>query len=267
MTFYSFFSLVRSTFTYTWVVEIPTDKSQEWISKHDYGLAQLILNSIGLFAGLISIVLIMYRIREQKIERVSALASGCSFVQCNFVNAFMISRMYIGSPRHVFCVTSMEFRKRFLFSRICSWSRVCISVIICRHIVSHWLHATEGCTKGVFWASAKTRVFIFCCLVVCHYRGLSFRVSGELELWRVCTVCHCDALDDWCANFAEWTHATIGYGNFSPSSDVTKIILIVYASFGLVVIGFFVIAIGDAIVEKAERQLQFQVCWLMHSPL
>lgn len=63
--------------------------------------------------------------------------------------------------------------------------------------------------------------------------------------------------------FATWTDAiyftvitltTVGYGDFSPTRDLTKWVVMAYIFIGLGIMGAFVAIVGEAFLEDAERK-------------
>ena len=82
MTFYSLFSQVRSTFTFAWVVHIPSQKGSPWTAVYDYGPAQLWCNGLALMSCLASMVCISLRMRQWKVHLVTLISGILNFCQC-----------------------------------------------------------------------------------------------------------------------------------------------------------------------------------------
>lgn len=222
--FYSFFNLVRSTFDSAWMIV----EENEIESGIVYSKPQLVLNSISCFMSLVAISCVISRLRGTNIIE-SIVINLCIFIQISCSIASLITFKHFTNRGTTVFVTQgylastlsiiLGFFSLLLFS---------IDLIYLRN------------SKKSFNSTQKRLLFaFFLALLITIFGGFLFQY-----------------LEDWTyeksIQFVIVTLLTIGYGDVSASRDITKFAVITYSLLGLIIITFFVISIGDVIVEKCQ---------------
>jgi hypothetical protein len=223
--FYSFFNLTRATFDNSWMIV------EENEIESVYSKPQLILNSTSTVMGLIAIICTILNqwVPKSNNIQISVLIIASIFIQICCSSASLLTFKHFTKQGTIIFLT-----RGYLALTL----SVIIGVLSCILFSIDLIYLRHS-DKAIVPSQKKLVFAFFLALLITLFGGFLFQY---LEDWTF----------EQSIQFVIVTLLTIGYGDVSPTQDITKIAVVTFSLFGLVIIGFFVISIGDVIVEKCQ---------------